>query len=688
MKRWYQEPFRIFQTNIREIDAVMDVERVVDDLQAFHANAWLLNTGGIVSFYPTMLPYQTPSPWLAERASGDLLGDALKAAHQRGVRVISRFDWSKLPRRLYEQHPEWFFVSPERQPQEYNELYSACPSGAYNQELSFQVMAEVLEHYEIDGVFFNMFGFAPRDYSGKYHGVCQCANCQQRFLQRYGLPLPAIEDWENPAWIDYLAFTRDTASELSGRMRDFIHDKRPDVGLVLFMHAGKGDVIMHEVNHAINRPVWAPATGEKIKLSQGEYPGVPVTINSVLFLDIPYRFTNDQPGSIGLRLAQMLAHGANPYVYVIGTTQQADRRNHAIVRRWYDYAERNADSCTDLFSPARVALIQPERSERLHQHGKNQDAVTSAFRGFYRALSETHLPFDIFSEQSLPDKAKNGQLNQYELLILPNAACLSEEEGLALDAFVRSGGRLIATFESGCFNERDQRRGLPLLECLGVREVSECKSDMRSALLTIGPVEREYLEDLGDTDILPLLGEYLVVQPRAGSQTGLNLIAPGRYGPPEKCYGAEPTDQAGIIWQPYGAGQTAYLPWQPDRYFYAQALPEYRTLMGGLARAMIHNPLVIATNAGPQVELVLRDQPNKNGVRRMVSFINYSGQNGRSFNEPVEMQQIFAQIAWNSQPVHRVHATVLDIDLPFEIDEASIRFTLPRLNLFEKVIIE
>jgi uncharacterized lipoprotein YddW (UPF0748 family) len=174
MKRWYEEPFRIFQTNIREIDAVMDVNQVLDDLAEFHANAWLLNTGGIGSFYPSKLPYQTPSPWLAQRASGDLLGDALAAAHQRGVRVISRFDWSKLPRRLYEQHPDWFFVNSEGQPQVYNDLYSACPSGPYNQELSFQVLAEVLEQYEIDGVFFNMFGFAPRDYSGTYHGVCQC----------------------------------------------------------------------------------------------------------------------------------------------------------------------------------------------------------------------------------------------------------------------------------------------------------------------------------------------------------------------------------------------------------------------------------------------------------------------------------------------------------------------------------
>jgi len=62
----------------------------------FGANAWLLNAAGIVSFYPSRLDYQHPSPWLRERASGDLIGDAVEAAHRRDVRLIARCDFSKL----------------------------------------------------------------------------------------------------------------------------------------------------------------------------------------------------------------------------------------------------------------------------------------------------------------------------------------------------------------------------------------------------------------------------------------------------------------------------------------------------------------------------------------------------------------------------------------------------------------
>jgi hypothetical protein len=38
-ERWWERPFRVFQTNIREIDAGLDVDRVADDAVEFGANA-------------------------------------------------------------------------------------------------------------------------------------------------------------------------------------------------------------------------------------------------------------------------------------------------------------------------------------------------------------------------------------------------------------------------------------------------------------------------------------------------------------------------------------------------------------------------------------------------------------------------------------------------------------------------
>ena len=55
-RAWWRLPFGMFQTNLREIDATLDVEAVLDYIQGHGADAWLVNAGGILSFFPTDLP--------------------------------------------------------------------------------------------------------------------------------------------------------------------------------------------------------------------------------------------------------------------------------------------------------------------------------------------------------------------------------------------------------------------------------------------------------------------------------------------------------------------------------------------------------------------------------------------------------------------------------------------------------
>src|SRR5690606_39764657 len=94
--QWWHHPFRTFQTNLREIDAGLDVEATLEAIQAHGADTWLLSVGGIIANHPSSLASQTVNPALAERPSGDLVGDAVAAAQARGVRVLGRMDFSKV----------------------------------------------------------------------------------------------------------------------------------------------------------------------------------------------------------------------------------------------------------------------------------------------------------------------------------------------------------------------------------------------------------------------------------------------------------------------------------------------------------------------------------------------------------------------------------------------------------------
>src|SRR5262245_11512186 len=153
---WMDEPIRFIQTNLRENDSAVDPKRLVEQVADFRANVFLCNMGGIVAQYPTTVPLHYPSKFLPP--GRDLFGEVLKEAHARKIRVIGRFDLSKTEKPVYDAHPEWFFIKTNGQPHVFNGCYSACINGDYYREHGIKILTEALEKYDVDGLFFNMFG--------------------------------------------------------------------------------------------------------------------------------------------------------------------------------------------------------------------------------------------------------------------------------------------------------------------------------------------------------------------------------------------------------------------------------------------------------------------------------------------------------------------------------------------------
>ncbi|HEX2513114.1 MAG TPA: family 10 glycosylhydrolase, partial [Chloroflexota bacterium] len=470
---WWRRPFRIFQTNIREVDSGLDVAAVVDDIAGLGANVWLLNAGGIVSHYPSRLPHQHPSPWLKDRPSGDLLGDAVEEAHRRGVRVMARCDFSKVHRDVFEAHPDWCYLSPKGERQIYNGLYSACPSGPYYQEKSLEVIDEILDRYAVDAFFFNMFGMALRDYSRTYYGICQCENCRRGFAAfSGGMTLPTVETYDDPAYAVWRRYTRQLLDGIAGRVRALIKARRPDVCLLLNSNP---DVTFHEINNAVDRPLplWRYHAGDVAKTSRSAYPQRPVAINCVMFWDIPYRFAAEQPGMVQLSLAQVIANGANPYAYVLGHTRnQLDRKNFPAVRRALQFHRQHERWYDGRLPASDVLVVSPTQSAEAYGD-RGAGLTQDAYRGVYRALAESHIPFDVLPDAWLGEAAADGRLGRYRALVLPNAAALSDEQVALLDRYVAVGGGLVATFETATRGGDGAPRpgGEVGLESLGVGRV-------------------------------------------------------------------------------------------------------------------------------------------------------------------------------------------------------------------------
>ena len=59
MAWWMDNRIRMIQNNLRDIDAAMDVDALIADLEKFDCNCVMVGAAGISSFFDSKLPYQT-----------------------------------------------------------------------------------------------------------------------------------------------------------------------------------------------------------------------------------------------------------------------------------------------------------------------------------------------------------------------------------------------------------------------------------------------------------------------------------------------------------------------------------------------------------------------------------------------------------------------------------------------------
>lgn len=677
MTYWWNEPYRLIQTNLREIDANLNPKALIKKVKDFDANVLLINVGGIEAFYPTELGFHHRNIFLKE----DMVKDVLKEAHINDIKVVGRFDFSKSHRYVYEAHPDWFWLRTDGKPVVYNGLYHTCINGGYYQEYIFKILEEALNRYQLDGVFFNMFGYQVYDYSGNYHGICQCSGCKKRFKEMYGRELPKVEDPDDPVYKDYIEFRHKTVEDLTKRVYEFIKSHWPNVGVMF--NSKHSDIIRMEVNRAIDRPQpeWEHWSGEQAKYARVFGGGKPFHSAVVYFIDIPYRFVSESQGCLGLRFAQQLAEGGNLDFYVLGTLDQEDAKGYPIVKEIFNYHKKNEHYYKGLKSLAKIGLLSSEETREYYGKKDPLNRYIYSFRGAYRMLLENHHPFDMIHSSLLKDKSFLDELSKYELIVMPNIACIDDEVADMLDKFVEKGGSILATDNTALYTSRGELRENFALKSLGVSALNFIKEDMRSSYLRV----EEDVEGFQDTRLIVLDGNYIYASLKEGAETSLRLIPPQRYGPPEKCYPDIETSNPGIIWYEYGKGKTAYLPWRIDYLFYRHRLEEYSKLFNLIIEELLGDGRQITTDAPPQVGITLYQQISSGDY--LVHLVNFSGNNNTAYHNPIPIFDIRLEINTKDK---FTSALLLKMkrEVPVESKDGGVVLTIPKLELFETVALK
>jgi hypothetical protein len=630
---WMREPVRFLQTNLSENDSTTDPKALVDAVARFGANTYLVNMGGIVAQYPTRVPFHYPSAFLPP--GRDLFGDALRDAHARRLRVIGRFDLSKTQKPVFDAHPEWFFVRASGEPAIYNGLYSTCINGDYYRKHALTILEEALTRYEVDGFFFNMFGNPSTDYSGVAMGPCHCHACQARFRARYGRPVPSVAD------ADYRAFMADSSRDVAATIGELIHRLRPNAAFLTYIK-DHTDGIMSESNTAVGRalPMWPYSASDNVSRSMGSEPGK-IAINlSMSFVDFPWRYAHVAPAEMQLRLYQNMAHGAPPAIAVVGTMDQADRQGLIAAKPVFDWHAAHEELYVGQQNAGRVLLVA----------GDN----TPAYRGFFRLLTEQHIPFTVTEN----DRWMAAPPGAFDLVIVPGRS----PQGI--DQFVRRGGRVLVAGTAP--------PPLPVGTVTGKRST---QGYWRIR-------DRAAFPSLRDTDLLFLDGDYVELSPAARPM--LTLIPSAMFGPPEKVWSDKvETEVPGVVFADHEQGTLAYVPWDVGALYYRHSSPAHGGLMTDIIDRLLPRGRGLKTNAHPLVELTMMRQPSRG--RTLIHLVNGTGHQDTAYFAPVDMTDIRIELA---ESFRRARAVGLGVELPITTAGPMRFFTLPKLKAYEVIVLE
>lgn len=600
MPWWTRNNLRMIQLNLREADANVDAERIVDQTAALSANVLMINAGGVAAFYPTDLPFHFRAP----NQDKDLLAEVLDYAKAREMRVIARFDFSKAHESLGASHPDWFYHSQSGQMINYHGLLHTCLNGWYQQQGALEILDEVLSGYAVDGVFFNMFGYQQRDYSGTFYGECYCPNCQSRFQSMFGAVYPGTAT-------QLAEFKDRTAHDILDQVRSRVKAHSNEVAISTY-HTHAVDIERKESNTELDRAPWIYSASDNVSSLEDTWPDKLVSNCAINAVSVRHRFAAVSPDEVAIRLWQSIASGSGLDFCIIGVFDGYPDRGYAPpVQRTFAWHAKHEALYGRLQSLARIALLRPRST--------NFDD----YRGFFKLLKQEHVLFDVL-DSALPDSAR---LTDYDLVIVPGLDGF-EHLSSGLEAALRQGTHLLMT---GAPRESPGSIRAWFDRAFGLEIGADTTADHARYLQVDA---RPRLPRLQNQDYLLVSGEFRHVVAHDSQGSFLPLLQSSVFGPPERSHWPDPVPGAGCWPLIEAKGRGYYLPWHPAALYANYGLLPHRGLLMDLIDDLLPEPPIIRSNAPSSVEIFCNQIP---GDRYLLQLINLSGFNGTSYEPPFVM---------------------------------------------------
>lgn len=630
---WYRRTLRWGQTNITEIDPTRyDIAWWRAHWKRTQVQGVIINAGGIVAYYPSALPLHHRARFLGER---DLFGELCRAAHDDGLVVFARMDSNSAHEDFYRAHRDWFAVDANGRPYRNRELYVSCVNSPYYDEHIPAVLREIATRYRPEG-------FTDNSWSGLgRNSICHCANCERKFRERTGLPLPRSRNWSDRAyrqWVEWSYARRIeiwdnnnrvtraaggpdcvwvgmNSGEISGQARAFrdykaiceraeiimLDDQRRnnDTGFQRNAHVGK---LVHGLLG------WEKIMPESMAMYQTSAP--------------TFRLTAKPAAEARMWMLAGFAGGIQPWWHHVSAFQE-DRRQFATaepVMRWH---RANEAFLVNRQPIATVGVVWSQRNTDFFGRDEAEVLVDLPQRGVMQALVRARIPYlPVHIDHIERDAA------QFRVLVLPNIGAMSDAQVASVRRFVERGGGLVATGHTSLCDEWGDPRvdfalsdvfGAHLPEKHGARDEATSlrwAAENAHTYLRIAEAMRAHALFRGfeETAILPFGGTLEPLRIDGTARVAATFIPAFPAYPPELSWMREPkTDIPGIVLHERGgpAGRVAYLAADIDRRNARDNLPDHGNLLSNLIRWAAHDDIPLVVDGPGLIDCHLYRQANR-----------------------------------------------------------------------------
>lgn len=660
MSWWKEKPIRLIQTNIREIDMLdLPIEKIIADLKSFHANTLVFNTAGVVANYETEKEYHFKNLYMNKRTVKELV----EACHREGIHVICRADFSRVRRSIWEKHREWAYISPEGTINDSYGDINVCFHSKYQQEYAFDIMHEMIDMLDPDGIFLNNTGYMSAfDYKKGMMGTCKCENCRRDYRMMFGEELPEEGKFDQKSLDQYQRMQKRMLAKYREKI-GALKALKPDICISMY------DVEHYEASTHLHEPFKNTPymAAEGIRAAMNSAGNKLIRMASVDFVWLHFRHVGVSPWLQAQRVLECTASAGGLDYYVIGRLDtQMDRSAQEMVKQVFAYHAANEEAYQNAKLDAEILVLQPIirleeaiQSKTLGRRGE--------YHGWINFLTENHYTYDC----ARPDALGEIELQKYKAVILPDLPQMTNRQLMILNEYAKRGGVLIATGRSGI----DEKTGEVQLESLAVKNILSREMELCSAYFEI---DREqgfpHFENRSLTmvSILMLHGELYKDILRIG-----RYVPQHRYAPAESCYYTEVTEEPAAAIRRYGKGKTVWMSWLPGREHFEAP---YCLATDEFLRDLMENTLnlyPICDGCSSAVEVSILEQANGD---LLLHFINTSG----GYRKPITMQKAQIGIRLKNKP-SELENLVSGEKHDFLWKDGKVIFTLPELEQFQCV---